>query len=342
MNRAIQLMLERYQCHSLQEYDQALREIMQEVALVGLWRGKFFEHAAFYGGTALRIFYHLDRFSEDLDFTLLTSNPHWSWHPFCEALKNELYSFGFEVSFERIACCNPIPSGVGQGKLYDNAVSGDSRTASLRGGRNSSFHGGVLQSREKSHQTAIKSAFLKTTTVHELIKIGVHSSFLKGVHPLTMIRVKVEIDTDPPLRFDTEQKFLSQPVPVSIRCVNEEGLFAGKMNAAFFRTWKGRVKGRDWYDVVWLIRQKIPLNLTLFSQLCGQEVFTRAAFQKMARKRIDQLNVPAAIEDIIHFVRDQDAIQRTWSKEFFQYWFDQIQFIPLVIQKSVLPASDSH
>jgi predicted nucleotidyltransferase component of viral defense system len=281
MNRAIQLMLERYQCHSLQEYDQALREIMQEVALVGLWRGKFFEHAAFYGGTALRIFYHLDRFSEDLDFTLLTSNPHWSWHPFCEALKNELYSFGFEVSFE---------------------------------------------SREKSHQTAIKSAFLKTTTVHELIKIGVHSSFLKGVHPLTMIRVKVEIDTDPPLRFDTEQKFLSQPVPVSIRCVNEEGLFAGKMNAAFFRTWKGRVKGRDWYDVVWLIRQKIPLNLTLFSQLCGQEVFTRAAFQKMARERIDQLNVPAAIEDIIHFVRDQDAIQRTWSKEFFQYWFDQIQF----------------
>jgi hypothetical protein len=63
-------MLERHQCHSLHE--QALREILQEIALVGLWRGKFFEHAAFYEGTALRIFHDPDRFSEDLDFTLLT------------------------------------------------------------------------------------------------------------------------------------------------------------------------------------------------------------------------------------------------------------------------------
>ena len=55
MNRAIKLMLERYECRSLQENEQALREILQEIALVGLWRGKFFEHAAFYGGTALRI-----------------------------------------------------------------------------------------------------------------------------------------------------------------------------------------------------------------------------------------------------------------------------------------------
>src|SRR5271155_5815887 len=99
MNNALKLMLERYECRSLQEHEQALREIIQEIALVGLWRGKFFEHAAFYGGTALRIFYHLDRFSEDLDFTLLAPNPNWSWLPFGEALKNELASFGFEASF---------------------------------------------------------------------------------------------------------------------------------------------------------------------------------------------------------------------------------------------------
>src|ERR1700733_812096 len=100
MHSAIKLMLEKYQCRSLQEHEQALREILQEIALLGLWRGKFFEHAAFYGGTALRIFYNLDRFSEDLDFTLLTPNPSWSWLPFGEVIKNELSSFGFEVSFE--------------------------------------------------------------------------------------------------------------------------------------------------------------------------------------------------------------------------------------------------
>ena len=277
-------MLERYECHSLQEHEQALREILQEIALVGLWRGKFFEHAAFYGGTALRVFYELDRFSEDLDFTLLTPNPNWSWHPYGEAIKNELASFGFAVSFVE---------------------------------------------KEKKTQTAIKSAFLKTPTVQELLKIGIHSDLLKGVHTETIIRIKVEIDTEPTFGYAYEQKFLSQPIPVSIRCVNEECLFAAKMRAALFRSWKGRVKGRDWYDIVWFIRKKIPLNLTIFSTLHGlKEVLSRADFIKIAKERIDQLDIASAIEDTIHFVRDHEAIRRTWSKEFFQHWMDTIETIP--------------
>lgn len=281
MNNAIKEMLKKYTSSSLQEHEQALREILQEIALVGLWRGKFFEHAAFYGGTALRIFYGLDRFSEDLDFTLLAPNPHWSWQPFGDAIKNELASFGFEVSFVE---------------------------------------------KDKKSQTAVKSAFLKTTTVQELLKIGVHSDLLKGVHRDTTIRVKVEIDTDPRIEFAHEQKFLSQPVPVSIKCVNEECLFAGKMHAALFRAWKGRVKGRDWYDLAWFIRRKTPLNLSLFSKLNQQEeILSRAAFLKMAQERVDQLDVSAAIEDIIHYVHDHEAIRRSWSKEFFHHWINNIE-----------------
>jgi len=281
MNNAIKQMLERYESRSFQEHEQALREILQEIALVGLWRGKFFEHAAFYGGTALRIFYGLDRFSEDLDFTLLTTDPNWRWHPFGEAIKNELSSFGFDVSFVE---------------------------------------------KEKKTQTSIKSAFLKTPTVQELLKIGVHSDLLKGVHPETLIRIKVEIDTDPTLGYAYEQKFLSQPVAVSIRCVNEECLFACKMHAALFRSWKGRVKGRDWYDMVWFIRKKVFLNLSLFSKLNGlKEVLNREAFLAMAKERINQLDITAAIEDIVHFIRDQEVIRRTWSKEFFQHLVNNIQ-----------------
>lgn len=277
-------MLARYNSSSLQEHDQALREILQEIALVGLWRGKFFEHAAFYGGTALRIFYNLDRFSEDLDFTLLTPNPEWSWKPFGDAIKNELTSFGFDVSFIE---------------------------------------------KDKKSQTAIKSAFLKTPTVQELIKIGVHSDLLKGAHPETMIRIKVEIDTNPPSGYEYEQKFLSQPIPVSIRCVNEECLFAGKMHAALFRAWKGRVKGRDWYDMVWFIRRKIPLNLTAFAKLNGYENgLSRAEFLKMSKERIDSLDVTSAIEDVINFVRDPESIKKTWSKEFFHHWIDNILTLP--------------
>jgi predicted nucleotidyltransferase component of viral defense system len=281
MNSAVKLMLERYQSRSLQEHDQALREILQEIALVGLWRGKFFEHAAFYGGTALRIFYGLDRFSEDLDFTLLSPNPTWSWNAYGEAIRQELSSFGFDVTFEE---------------------------------------------KEKKIQTPIKSAFLKTSTVQELLKIGVHNESLKGVPPDTLIRIKVEIDTDPVSTFHYEQKFLSQPVAVSVRCVNEECLFAAKMHAALFRAWKGRVKGRDWYDMVWFIRRKVPLNLTFFSQFTRQpNILSHAEFLNIAKERINQLDVRSATEDVLHFVRDQEAIRKTWSKEYFNYWIDQIQ-----------------
>ena len=76
----------------------ALREIMQEVALAGLSRTNFFEKAAFYGGTALRIFYELDRFSEDLDFSLLESEPDFSLEPYFDAIITEFESIGMKVS----------------------------------------------------------------------------------------------------------------------------------------------------------------------------------------------------------------------------------------------------
>jgi predicted nucleotidyltransferase component of viral defense system len=281
MNNAIKQMLEKYQSSSFEQHEQALREILQEVTLVGLWRAKFFEHAAFYGGTALRIFYNLDRFSEDLDFTLLAPDPHWSWHPYGDAIVRELRSYGFDVTFVE---------------------------------------------KEKRAQTAIKSAFLKTPTFQELLKIGVHQNLLKSVHPETLINIKVEIDTDPAFGYAYELKFLSQPIPVAIKCVNEECLFAGKMHAALFRAWKGRVKGRDWYDVLWFIRRNIPLNLTLFSNFEAQkEVLSHAEFLAFVKKRIEQLDLASAIHDIVHFVRDKEAITQTWSKEFFLYWIDQIK-----------------
>lgn len=66
--------IESYGPKNIQETEQVLREIMQEITLAGLYRANFFEHAAFYGGTALRIFHGLNRFSEDLDFSLLEKN----------------------------------------------------------------------------------------------------------------------------------------------------------------------------------------------------------------------------------------------------------------------------
>lgn len=100
MNPVIDTMLSRYKCTTTQDYENALKEIMQEVALLGLWRAKFFEYAAFYGGTSLRILYQLDRFSEDLDFSLLEPQKNFGLSPYLKAVETELDSIGFNVSVE--------------------------------------------------------------------------------------------------------------------------------------------------------------------------------------------------------------------------------------------------
>ena len=49
-------LIDRYQPQSSKDYQNAVREIVQEIALLGLWRTPFYEHAAFYGGSALQFF----------------------------------------------------------------------------------------------------------------------------------------------------------------------------------------------------------------------------------------------------------------------------------------------
>ena len=101
MNEAVVRMLARYDCRGLEDKLQALREILQEIALLGLWRSKFFDKAAFYGGTALRILYGLDRFSEDLNFSLLVPTTGFVLQPHLDAVKRELAAFGFDMHVDQ-------------------------------------------------------------------------------------------------------------------------------------------------------------------------------------------------------------------------------------------------
>lgn len=93
----LQQMLSKYPVTSSEQADQALREVMQEIALAGLSRGGFFEKAAFYGGTCLRIFYGLPRYSEDLDFSLLKVDPEFSLEPYFKAVREEFIALGIDV-----------------------------------------------------------------------------------------------------------------------------------------------------------------------------------------------------------------------------------------------------
>jgi predicted nucleotidyltransferase component of viral defense system len=90
-------MLSRFKVVTTEQKQQALREVMQEIALAGLYRGGFFEKAAFYGGTCLRVFYGLPRYSEDLDFSLLHHEENFSLEPYFEAIKAEFEALGIAV-----------------------------------------------------------------------------------------------------------------------------------------------------------------------------------------------------------------------------------------------------
>src|ERR1700721_353489 len=90
--------LDEYKPKNTLQAEQALREIIQKIALAGLQRSGFFEKAAFYGGTALRIFYNLSRFSEDLDFSLLTPDPDFSLKPYLDGMTKEFEALGIEIT----------------------------------------------------------------------------------------------------------------------------------------------------------------------------------------------------------------------------------------------------
>lgn len=277
--------LEEYQPKTQEEAEQALRAIMQEIALAGLQRSGFFERAAFYGGTALRVFYGLDRFSEDLDFSLLEVNPDFSLEPYLKAIVTEFSALGIQVS---------------------------------------------VKEKVKTNQTNIDSAFLKSDTVwKELVLERVIPQEGLGMRPT--IKIKLEVDTEPPLGFETEEKLLLKPFSFYVKCFKQSDLFAGKMHAVLFRKWKSRVKGRDWYDMEWYIKKGVPLNLDHFVNRARDsgdwehEGIPKEQVIKLLHDKIDHVSFNNIREDIVRFIRD-DKVLDIWSIDYFKDLAEKIKF----------------
>ena len=286
MNEAISSMLSKYKCTNLESYESALKEIIQEIALLGLWRSKFFEKAAFYGGTALRILYGLDRFSEDLDFSLLVPDQSFNLTPYFEGIKSELESFGFQVNINR---------------------------------------------REKAVESAVESAFIKTGTLNNLVTIEAPDKLIKRIPSNRLIKIKLEIDIDPPGRFETEAKYLLEPIPFSVNTYKLPDLFAGKLHAVLCRKWKTRVKGRDWYDFVWFIGKGVPLHLSHLEERMKQsgdlkenDALTENVLFDLLRNKINNIDFKAAKKDVVNILKDP-ASTDVWSKEFFRNVILQIK-----------------
>lgn len=280
MNQAVLNMLDRYACRSAGDYENALREIFQELALLGLWRGRFFEHAAFYGGTALRILHGLDRFSEDMDFTLLRPDADFEFSSYCLYVEKELEAWGFPVQ---------------------------------------------VTVKEKSVNSAVESAFLKAETLKQMMVIKAPENVVGRLHRNQLLKIKVEIDTDPPPDFSTTTEFLLQPVPFGVRTCTLPSLFAGKMHALLFRKWGQRIKGRDWYDFVWYVSRGVSLDLVHLSARMrqtghwkGELSISENEFRGLLESRIQSLDVAAAVQDVEPFLKNRDSIA-VWSTEFFMH-----------------------
>lgn len=278
------------------DVNKALSEIIQSIALLGLARTDFFSKAAFYGGTALRILFRLDRFSEDLDFSLLEpvekpgeqNGEQFRLTEYFNALQDELESFGFSVE---------------------------------------------ISDKQKKIDTPIESAFIKANTRIHTIKAGVPPSVSAKIHRNAVCKVKLEIDTIPPEGAEYDVAYIDEPVPFSVRTYSGPALLAGKLDAVLSRGWKNRVKGRDWYDFAFLVRKKVPVLLRHLEARLRQKGFysshsilEKSELIKMLHSRIETVDFDIAKKDVEPFVsRPRDL--EVWSKEYFRHVVSKLEYV---------------
>ena len=254
--------------------DNVKHEVMQQITLAGLSRGGFFEKAAFYGGTCLHLLHGMSRFSEDMDFSLLTPDN----------------DFRFEDYF---------PAVVEEFKLAGKDVE--------------------IKMKHKGMPSAIESAFLKESS----------NVFDIGFTTEKRLKVKIEVDIDPPPKFNTEMKLMDRPRKFWVRSYDLPGLYAGKVSAALFRKWKNRVKGRDWYDVAWYIDHRVELDLVHLVERAKEseptaDVSTRERLLATFDTRIDAVDFANAREDVLPYLKDPSEVE-IWSREFFREYVRRIR-----------------
>jgi len=275
-NSVFDKMFARYSPVTKYEKQNATHEVMQEIALAGLYKAGFFDHVAFYGGTCLRIFHGLQRFSEDMDFSLLQPDKNFSLENYFNPIISEFKALGKEV---------------------------------------------VINKKAKTAQTNVESAFLKENT--EIYDLQFTTE--------KRIKIKIEVDTQPPSEFATEYKLLLLPFSFMTRCYSLPDLYAGKMHAFLFRNWKNRVKGRDWYDFEWYVRNNIALNFNHLQKIVEQinalseKEFTLDIFKKMLKERIEKTNIEAVKNDVRPFLKNPQEME-IWSTEYFLQLTEMIQF----------------
>lgn len=277
-NNMFDQMLSRYEIRTKDEKLNATHEVMQQITLAGLFRGGFFNHAAFYGGTCLRIFHKLPRFSEDMDFSLLKKDDTFNLEDYFDAVYSEFKSLGREINIDK---------------------------------------------KEKKTESHIESAFLKDNTDIYNLKFQTEKT----------VKIKIEVDKDPPLQFNSENKLLLHPFSFMTRCYTLPNLYAGKMHALVYRKWRGRVKGRDWFDFVWYVKNNVALDFKHLKERIAQSenieksVITHEYFITKLKSKILNTDISQVKADVQPFIKDTKEME-LWNSDYFLQLADMMHFLP--------------
>lgn len=283
-------MMSRYDISAQNAAARALREVLQELILFSLYQARFFDSAVFYGGTALRIIHGLDRFSEDLDFSLRKMAGEFSFRSFGDSVIRGLDGFGIEAVFE-----NQEHKSPGQGIARSN---------------------------------------VRTGPISDILSVEPSGS-LKDIARLfpasQTVRIRLEVDTGPARCFQEESVFLLYPIAFPILTMRLPSLFAGKMHALLCRSWGNRVKGRDWFDFIWFLQKRVPLDLGyLEDKLRGSgnlgngNSLALADVKEMYLARVETLDIEGAKRDVTPFLKDAVSTSG-WSRDLFLSLADRLE-----------------
>ena len=286
MNNILQKMLEKYEINNEQDEINAMKEIIQEIVLSGLSRGRFFDEAAFYDGTALRIFYGLDRFSEDLDFALIKPNINFDLSKYFTFIENEVKSYGLNL---------------------------------------------VVNKKEKGKDSSITSAFLKGDTMEHVLLFFTDNNHQTNNKVLKDIKIKFEVDINPPAGANYELKYQLLPSPYQIRLYDLPSLFAGKIHAILCRKWNLRTKGRDLYDYVFFLSLNTKVNIDLVKNKLIESKYIKESdsfnidiLRELLKEKFKEINYDNAREDVKPFIKNISSLD-LWSKEFFISITDKLE-----------------
>lgn len=285
MQTTIEEIISSYKPSTIEETKAIIREIVQSIVLIGLSRSNFFKIASFYGGTALRIFYNLNRYSEDLDFTLNEVNDDFSITPYISKIQEVALSYGLNLE---------------------------------------------ISTKIKTANTPIESAFAKLNTYQTFINLKINSKMIATLHKDENIKVKLEIDCHPAIDFKTENKWLDMLEFAPVVVLDEPSLFAGKLHAILCRNYKNTVKGRDYYDFLFYIKNKIKPNMNYlknklieFGKIKEDMDFNIDLLKVMLKQRFEITDFEQVKKDAMRFVFKNEDLSY-YCKELFMQMVDKL------------------